>query len=42
MTLYTDEPTRFDRALASLEGGIVIDSAATESQKTIVLDRVTA
>ena len=42
MTLYTDEPARFDRALASLEGGITIDAAANESQKTIVLDRVTA
>jgi thymidine phosphorylase len=42
MTLFTDEPSRFDRALASLEGGITIDAAASESQKTIVLDRVTA
>ena len=42
MTLFTDEPARFDRALASLEGGITIDAAAGESQKTIVLDRVTA
>jgi thymidine phosphorylase len=42
MTLFTDEPARFDRALASLEGGITIDAAANESQKTIVLDRVTA
>jgi thymidine phosphorylase len=42
MTLYTDEPARFERALASLEGGITIDAAASESQKTIVLDRVTA
>ena len=42
MTLFTDEPARFDRALASLEGGITIDAAASESQKTIVLDRVTA
>jgi len=42
MTLFTDEPARFDRALDSLEGGITIDAAASESQKTIVLDRVTA
>jgi len=42
MTLFTDEPARFDRALASLEGGIKIDAAASESKKTIVLDRVTA
>jgi thymidine phosphorylase len=42
MTLFTDEPARFERALASLEGGITIDAAASESQKTIVLDRVTA
>ena len=42
MTLFTDESARFERALASLEGGITIDAAASESQKTIVLDRVTA
>ena len=42
MTLFTDEPARFERALASLEGGITIDAAASESQTTIVLDRVTA
>jgi thymidine phosphorylase len=42
MTLFTDDPVRFERALASLEGGITIDAAASESQKTIVLDRVTA
>ena len=42
MTLFTNEPARFERALASLEGGITIDAAASESQKTIVLDRVTA
>ncbi len=42
MTLFTDEPARFERALASLEDGITIDAAASESQKTIVLDRVTA
>ncbi len=42
MTLFTDEPARFERALASLEGGITIDAVASESQKTIVLDRVTA
>lgn len=42
MTLFTDESARFERALASLEGGITVAAAASESQKTIVLDRVTA
>jgi thymidine phosphorylase len=41
MTLHTDEPERFDRALAALEGGVVVSSAGTSYEKRpIVLDRV--
>ncbi len=42
MTLLTDEPVRFERALDALDGGITIDPNASESSKQIVLDRVTA
>ncbi|MEY4648796.1 MAG: hypothetical protein RL009_1212 [Actinomycetota bacterium] len=42
MTLLTDEPVRFERALDALDGGITIDPNAYESSKQIVLDRVTA
>lgn len=42
MTLYTDESNRFERALESLVGGVTIDSAAAESTKSIVIERVTA
>ncbi len=41
MTLLTDEPVRFERALDALDGGITIDPNASESSKQIVLDRVT-
>ncbi len=40
-TLLTDEPERFDRALASLDGGYDIEPAGTAfSASPIVLDRV--
>ncbi len=40
-TLLTDEPERFDRALASLDGGYDIEPAGTPfSASPIVLDRV--
>jgi thymidine phosphorylase len=42
MTLFTDEANRFERALDSLVGGVTIDSAAAESTKSIVIERVTA
>jgi thymidine phosphorylase len=42
MTLLTDEPVRFERALDALDGGITIDPNASESSKQIVLDRVSA
>jgi thymidine phosphorylase len=41
LTLHTDEPERFERALASLEGGFAISSEGSEpEQAPIVLDRV--
>ena len=39
-TLLTDEPERFDRALASLEGGYDIGDGASYTPSEIVLDRV--
>lgn len=39
-TLLTDEPERFDRALASLEGGYDIGDGAGFSAGPIVLDRI--
>jgi thymidine phosphorylase len=41
LTLHTDDPDRFDRARASLEGGIDVgDGRAAEHE--VVLDRITA
>ncbi|MGV9182353.1 thymidine phosphorylase [Arcanobacterium canis] len=40
MTLFTDEPDRFERALQSLEGGIEI--GGTIANHSVVLDRVAA
>jgi len=42
LTLHTDNAERFERALASLEGGITIEAGATAKPRSIVLDRVTA
>jgi thymidine phosphorylase len=39
-TLLTDEPERFERALASLEGGFDIGADAGQAGTTIVLDRI--
>jgi thymidine phosphorylase len=39
-TLLTDEPERFDRALASLEGGFDIGDGAGFTRGDIVLDRI--
>ena len=39
-TLLTDEPERFDRALASLEGGYDIGDGASYTPGEIVLDRI--
>jgi thymidine phosphorylase len=38
MTLHTDEPERFERALEALDGSFKIESSATE--RKIVLERV--
>jgi thymidine phosphorylase len=40
-TLLTDEPARFDRALASLEGGYDIEAADTAfAPGPLVIDRI--
>ena len=40
-TLHTDDPERFDRAMASLEGGYDIDAEGTTYEPTpLVIDRV--
>src|SRR5687767_4565202 len=39
-TLLTDEPERFDRALASLDGGYDIGDASGPARGEIVLDRI--
>src|SRR5690349_3975964 len=39
-TLLTDEPERFDRALASLEGGYDIGDGASFTPTDLVLDRI--
>jgi thymidine phosphorylase len=39
-TLLTDEPDRFDRALASLDGGYDIGDASGFTRSAIVLDRI--
>jgi len=39
-TLLTDEPARFERALASLEGGFDIGGDASGVGTEIVLDRI--
>ena len=41
MTLHTDEPERFERALESLEGGYDVEADASSYEQTpIVLDRI--
>ena len=41
LTLHTDEPERFERALASLEGGYDIAADASSYEPTpLVLDRI--
>jgi thymidine phosphorylase len=43
LTLHTDEPDRFERALAALDGGIAIaDPADAPDPVPLVLDRVSA
>ena len=41
MTLLTDEPERFERALASLEGGYDVEPAGSAYEPgPILLDRI--
>jgi thymidine phosphorylase len=40
LTLLTDEPGRFDRALAALEDAFEISPGASYAPAPIVLDRV--
>ena len=40
MTLHTDTPERFERALAALEGGYDIEPGASFSPREVVIDRV--
>jgi thymidine phosphorylase len=40
LTLLTDEPDRFERALAALEGGYDIEAGAAYAAAPIVIDRV--
>jgi len=40
LTLLTDEPGRFERALASLEGGYDVGSADEVVAGPLVLDRI--
>jgi thymidine phosphorylase len=43
LTLHTDEPDRFERALAALEGGIEVDASGSDfTAPSLVLDRVQA
>ena len=42
MTLLTDEPDRFERALAALEGSFDISEGGSEEAGPIVIDRVSA
>ena len=40
MTLHTDEPARFERALESLEGSFKIEASGSAIARKIVLDRI--
>lgn len=42
LTLYTDEPERFDRAIDALTGGIKIEGQASSSYTPLILDRINA
>jgi thymidine phosphorylase len=42
LTMHTDEPERFERALAALDGGFKIETSAPETNdRKIVLERIT-
>jgi thymidine phosphorylase len=41
LTLHTDEPHRFERALAALDGGVVVSGPGTRfDAQPLVLERV--
>ncbi|MBR7743547.1 thymidine phosphorylase [Phycicoccus sp. BSK3Z-2] len=43
LTLHTDTPERFERALAALEGGVdVVDGGTAETADSVVIDRIAA
>ena len=42
MTLFTDEPERFDRAIEALSGGVKIEDQAASSYTPLILDRINA
>jgi thymidine phosphorylase len=42
LTLHTDEPERFERALASLEGAYEVSSDARFEPRGLILDRIDA
>jgi thymidine phosphorylase len=43
LTLHTDEPERFERALAALEGGLEVSAPGTAHQPApLVIERVAA
>jgi thymidine phosphorylase len=42
MTLHADEPERFGRALAALEGGYAVGTAEGDDLLPLVVDRITA
>jgi thymidine phosphorylase len=43
LTLHTDEPERFDRALAALEGGVVVsDPGSAVDSQPLVIERISA
>jgi thymidine phosphorylase len=43
LTLHTDEPGRFDRALAALEGGVVVsDTGSVRESQPLVIGRISA
>lgn len=42
LTLYTDEPERFERAIDALSGGIRIDAEASSTTVSLILDQINA
>jgi hypothetical protein len=42
MTLYTDTPERFERALDALSAGIKIEATKSENLTPLILDRINA